>query len=92
MSKGSLRWVMFFRELIRRYIGLTRFGFKNADFPVNIMESEARRVINKNKKISPEKDPPPPIIIRAFRNKQDRKRNMFAKRFEGFFAFMVFKI
>jgi len=92
MSKGSLRWVIFFRELRRRDIGRTRFGVKTFDFPINKMESEARTAINKNRKMSLETNPPTPIIIKVFMNKQDRKRNMFAKRFAGLLAFIELKI
>ena len=88
MSKGSLRWVIFFRELIRRQIGGTRFGVKIIDFPINKMEREARTANNKNRKMSLETNPPTPIIIKVFMNKQDRKSNMFAKKFEGLLAFI----
>ncbi len=73
MSKGSLQWVRFLRELRCRYVDRIRTGLKMADFPVNTTAREARKVINENRKTSLDTNPPPPNIIRELRSAPGRR-------------------
>ena len=77
MSKGSLRWVRFFRERRCRYVNLIGAGLKTTDFPVNTTAREARKAMNENRKTSPDTNPPPPNIIREPISAPGRRMSMF---------------
>jgi hypothetical protein len=78
-----------FRELIGRYGDGTRFGLKTADFQLKTRAREARKAINRNRKMSLETNPPPPNIIRALKNTPGRRKNMSTQRVVGVFISMI---
>jgi hypothetical protein len=50
---------------------------------------EARKAINRNRKMSLETNPTPPNIIRVLKNAPGRRKNMFTQRVVGVFASMI---
>ena len=92
INKGSLWCVRLFRELICRYVYRTRSGLIIADFQANAKVRDAIKAKNENTRMSPETNPPPPNIIRAFDNTPERKINMFIIKGGDFFVFMNSKI
>jgi hypothetical protein len=89
MSKGSLRWVRFFRELRCRYVGRIRAGLNTADFPVNTTAREARKVMYKNRKTSQETNPPPPNIISEAKKAPGRRVRMLVQMVAGVSVFII---